>query len=136
MVVVVMVVVVMIMMMDINLCLKYTNRRRRWTNQHWESRVDGEYFKMCKILREIPDNFREYYRMNITTDTQYINNQQISFNIYYVFYSQCSHQHVSPGFLAIFRVILLLREYKHTNVVSCVVSSLQLKLQFRVDLCK
>jgi hypothetical protein len=38
------------------------------------------------------------------------------FNIYYVFYSSCSHQNVSPGIPAIFRVLLLLQEYKRTNV--------------------
>jgi len=36
-------------------------------HQLWESRSDGEYFKLCKILREFPDKFREYYRMNIKT---------------------------------------------------------------------
>ena len=52
---------------DSNLCLKYANRRRRWMHQLWESRTDGEYFKLCKILREFPDKFREYYRMDIKT---------------------------------------------------------------------
>jgi hypothetical protein len=42
------------------------------------------------------------------------------FNIYGVFYSQYSHQHVSVGILAIFRVMLLLQEYKRTYVVTCV----------------
>ena len=36
-------------------------------HQLWESRTDGEYFKLCKMLREFSDKFREYYRMNITT---------------------------------------------------------------------
>ena len=27
--------------------------------------TDGEYFKLCKILRQFPGKFREYYRMNI-----------------------------------------------------------------------
>jgi hypothetical protein len=49
--------------------------------------------------------------------------------IYDKFYSQYSQQHVSAGFPAIFRVILLSQEYKRTNVVSCVdVTSLQIKL--------
>ena len=34
-------------------------------DQLWESRTDGEYFKLCKILTEFPDKFREYYRMYI-----------------------------------------------------------------------
>jgi hypothetical protein len=50
-----------------NLCLKHAKRQRRWMHQLWESRTDGEYFKLCKILREFPDKFREYYRMNIKT---------------------------------------------------------------------
>ena len=52
---------------DSNLCLKYANRRRRWMHQLWESRNYGEYFKLCKILREFLDKFREYYRMDIKT---------------------------------------------------------------------
>jgi len=27
--------------------------------------ADGEYFKLCKILREFPDKLREYFRINI-----------------------------------------------------------------------
>ena len=27
--------------------------------------TDGEYLKLCKILRQFPGKFREYYRMNI-----------------------------------------------------------------------
>jgi hypothetical protein len=42
------------------------------------------------------------------------------FNIYDEFYSQCSHQHVSAAIAAIFRVMLLLQQYKGTDVVSCV----------------
>ena len=36
-------------------------------HQLWESRTEGECFKLYKILREFPDKFREYYRMNIKT---------------------------------------------------------------------
>jgi len=28
----------------------------------------GEYLKLCKILTEFPDKFRQYYRMNVTFD--------------------------------------------------------------------
>jgi hypothetical protein len=52
---------------DSNHCLKYANRRRRWIHQVWESRTDGEYFKLCKILREFPDKFRQYYTINMNT---------------------------------------------------------------------
>ena len=46
----------------------------------------------------------------------YINNQQMHFSINDVFYSQCSHLHVSAGIPAIFRV----RCYcKNTNVQMC-----------------
>jgi len=49
-------------------------------------------------------------------------------NIYYVFHSQFSHQHVSADIPAFFRVILL-QEYKYTNLVNCVtVTRRQLKL--------
>ena len=48
---------------------------------------------------------------------KYINNQQMLFSIYDVFYSQCSHQHVAAGILAIFRMMLLLQEYECTNLV-------------------
>jgi len=55
------------LLMDSNLCLNYVNRRRQWMHQLWESRTDGEYFKLCTILREFPNKFRECYRMNIKT---------------------------------------------------------------------
>ena len=42
------------------------------------------------------------------------------FNVYDVFYSQFSHQHVSTAIAAIFRVILL-KEHKGTNLFSCTV---------------
>jgi len=48
------------LLIDINLYLKYINRRRWWMHQLWESRTDAEYFKMCKILTELPDKLREY----------------------------------------------------------------------------
>jgi len=51
------------------------------------------------------------------------------FNIYDAFYSQCFHQQVSAGILAIFRVMMLLQEYKRINVLRCVTVTLyQLKL--------
>jgi len=49
------------LLIDWNLCLKYANGRRRWMHLLWESRTNGEYFKMWKILKEFPDKFREYY---------------------------------------------------------------------------
>jgi hypothetical protein len=45
----------------------------------------------------------------------------MNLNVYDVFYSQCSHQCVLATTTAIFRVILL-QEYKGTNVVSCVIT--------------
>jgi hypothetical protein len=42
------------------------------------------------------------------------------FNIYDVFYSKFSQPHVSAVIAAIFRVMLLLQQYKSTNVVSCI----------------
>jgi hypothetical protein len=42
---------------------------------------------------------------------KYINNQQIHLNIYDTFYSQYSHQYVSTGIPAIFRVMFLLQKY-------------------------
>jgi len=41
------------------------------------------------------------------------------FSVFYVFYSQCFHQHASAAIIAIFRVMLLLQEYEGTDVVSC-----------------
>jgi len=49
---------------------------------------------------------------------KYINNQQVYFNVYDVFYSQVSHQHVLAGIPAIVRVILL-QEYKRTTAAIC-----------------
>ena len=42
---------------------------------------------------------------------KYINNQQIDFRIYDVFYSQNSHKHVSVGIPTFFRVMVLVQEY-------------------------
>jgi len=42
------------------------------------------------------------------------------FGIYNVFYSLNSHQHVSVGTPAIFRAMLLLKEYEITNMIRCV----------------
>jgi hypothetical protein len=46
------------------------------------------------------------------------------FNVYHVFYSQCSHQHVLATAAAIFGVMLLLQHYKGTDVISCVTGTL------------
>jgi len=70
-----------------NVFLKYMNRRRWWMHQFWVPNTDREYFKLCKILTEFPDKFREQYRMNIMTNPKYTNNQQIHLNIFGVFYS-------------------------------------------------
>jgi hypothetical protein len=43
----------------------------------------------------------------------------MDFNVFDVFYSQCFHQHASAAIIAIFRVMLLLQEYKGTDVVIC-----------------
>jgi len=42
------------------------------------------------------------------------------FNIYDVCYSKCSHQRVLTGIPVIFKVMLLLQEYKHTNLAKSV----------------
>jgi len=42
------------------------------------------------------------------------------FSIYYVFYSPCSDQNVLADITTIFRLMLLVQEYKRTSVVSCV----------------
>ena len=51
---------------------------------------------------------------------------KMNFNIFDVFYSQYSHQEVSVGVSAIFRVMLLLPQYKSRDVVSCVVYRFEL----------
>ena len=56
-------------------------------HQLWESSSDGEDFKLWMILKEFHAKFREYYKMNITTYSKYINNEQIHFDISSVFYS-------------------------------------------------
>ena len=53
-------------------------------------------------------------------DLKYMNNQQMHFNIYDVFYSQSPHQNVSAGIPFHLQGMLLLQEYKRTNVVKCV----------------
>jgi hypothetical protein len=44
-------------------------------------------------------------------------------NVYDVFYSLYSHQHVSAAIAAIYSVMLLLQEYNGANVVGCVAIS-------------
>jgi len=41
-------------------------------------------------------------------------------NVHDLFHSQYSHQHVSAVTAAIFRVMLLLKQYKAKEVVNCV----------------
>jgi len=41
------------------------------------------------------------------------------FTVYDVFYSLNSHHNVSAAIMATFRVMLILQDYKGTNVVSC-----------------
>jgi len=50
---------------------------------------------------------------SLHTCSKYKNNQQIPLNVYGVFYSQNSHQHVSAGIPAIFKVMFL---YKNTKL--------------------
>ena len=62
--------------------------------------------------------------MNAIILTSLFHNIQITkkmhFSVYDVFYSSYSHQHIMAAIVAIFRVILVLQEYKGTNVVNCV----------------
>jgi len=61
--------------------------------------------------------------MGNVTEALQLHNIQITnkrhFNVYYFFYSQCSHQYVLAATMAIFKVMLS-QEHKDTNVVSCV----------------
>jgi len=53
----------------------------------------------------------------------------MNYNVYDVFYSKCSHHHVSAVIAVIFMQMLLFQEYKGTNMVSCVaVTPYQLKI--------
>ena len=47
-----------VLLLYTNVFLKYMNRKW-WMLRFWEPRIDGEYFKLCKILTEFPDKFRE-----------------------------------------------------------------------------
>jgi hypothetical protein len=44
------------------------------------------------------------------------------FDTYDTFYSKCSHHHVSADITTILRVMLLLKEYKITKEVNCVIA--------------
>ena len=53
----------------------------------------------------------------------------MQFNVYDIFYSLNSHHHVSAAIAAMFKVMILLEEYKGAKVVSCVsVNPEQLKI--------
>jgi len=55
------------------------------------------------------------------------------FNIYDVFNSQCSQQHVSAVIVAIIRVMLLLQEYKRTTLVNRVAASHSVKIKIIIS---
>ena len=55
---------------------------------------------------------------NQISNTQTSNKNTLIFH--YTLYSQYSHQYVSAAMAVIYRVMLLLQEYKGTNVASCV----------------
>jgi len=55
------------------------------------------------------------------------------FIVYDAFSSQCPHQRVSAGIPAIFRVMLL-QEYKRTNLVNCHSHSIAIKLIISVKI--
>ena len=64
-------------------------------NDAWKnSLTENALIENCKITKKTP---------------KYVNKKMHS-NIYYVFYSQCSHQRYSGGTPAIFRVMFLLQE--------------------------
>jgi len=69
---------------------------------------------MMMILENVLVYFNVFHlpRVNQIQNIQTIN--EMYSNIFYVFYSQCSHQHVSVGIPTFFRTMLLLQEYKHT----------------------
>lgn len=58
------------------------------------------------------------------------------FNIYDVCYSKCSHQRVLVGIPAIFKVKLLLKEHKHTNLAKCVNINIKIWLNVSLSLHK
>jgi hypothetical protein len=60
-----------------------------------------------RLLSAIPSH--------INRISKYTNSQQMHFNIYDAFYSQCSHQHVSTSIPGVFRVTLL-QEYKNVQM--------------------
>ena len=55
------------------------------------------------------------YQLKPNSHPKYTNNQQMHFNMYDIFHSQCSHQHLLARIAAIFRGMLILQENKQTN---------------------
>jgi hypothetical protein len=86
------------------------------------------YVQLCYLAVDDSLNIKTLHCLRGTIrssrETLFITYEQITnkihFSIYHIFYSINSHQHVSAAIPAIFRVMLLLVEYKGTNVVSCV----------------
>lgn len=51
-----------------NITNKYKKSKRRyWMHTLYQSREEGEYRKTSLKLRNYPEKFREYYRMDIAT---------------------------------------------------------------------
>jgi hypothetical protein len=75
----------------------FINVEKKWGNETFE--ISEGFFK---------NMYHHPYTYQIQ---KYINIQQMHFNIYDVVHSQYSHQHVSAGIPAIFRVMVLLQEH-------------------------
>jgi hypothetical protein len=67
-----------------------------------------EYFLAAEVLKML---YNTVHIPCIKQIQKYINNQKMHFNIYDIFYSQYSHQHISARIPVIFRVMFLLQEY-------------------------
>ena len=86
---------------------------------NWGWRWDfGSIYCGLQQICDLNIKFKWQINSNLFLFDTWITNR-MHYNIYYVFYSQYSHKHVSAGILAFYRVIFL-QVYKHTNVVKCV----------------
>ena len=94
-------------------------------HQLWESRTDGEYFKLCKILREFTDKFREYCRMNISDFDYILDNVKDNLQGYSNF-RKCVEAEEKPNFAHKYVLVFVVRikvnyfcKMLHAIIIQC-----------------
>ena len=108
---------------------------------YWTARLSVARGTCSAVLPTVHGCHYAFQKFPFFCVTLCINNQQVNFDIKDIFYSWCSHQHVSAGNRAIFRVMFLLHEYNcghlchhHCMIIKIVYYQLQLFKEYKYRL--